>query len=614
MMLTGPIARLGSILVVFLASLSVAGPLSPPVPEGRDPALWALMSAYLEAMHERWPEAIGPQFGDERLNDRLGDVSAAAEEAWSVTVRSFLRDLESLPRVGFSEPDRLDAELLAFDLGRQLDAVPFHRWQMPVTAQNGPQVWLPQLGAQLPMSTEKHRRDYLQRLKQVPIVVGDTIDNMRMGMAVGRVPPRVAVAPAVEQALALAGAEIRADPSKSPFYAPFLGLDSADPVGAEAREVIAERIVPVYMELALFLQNEYLPACRETVGIARSIDGPAAYDLALAEHTTLPDATALAVHEIGLGEVARIRAEMMTVIGQTDWAGNERAWDSDDARFAAFIDHLRTDPRFYFTDPAELLNAYKVIAKTMDAGMPELFGRLPRLSYGVRPIPDFAAAAAPSAYYYPGSMAAGIAGYFMCNLSSLDQRPTYEMIALTLHESVPGHHHQIALAQELDDQHPLRSTYGFTAFVEGWGLYAESLGLEVGGPAGSNGLYADPYDNFGRLNFEMWRALRLVVDTGIHAFDWDRRRAVEYMTANSAISAHNIGSEVDRYIGWPGQATGYKMGQLRILALRRRAERALGERFNLRAFHDALLGAGALPIPLLEARMERWIESRSAEE
>jgi uncharacterized protein (DUF885 family) len=566
------------------------------------------MSDYLEAMHEQYPESVGPSFGDERLNDRLGDVSAASEQAWNEQVTAFRLRAANLPLEDYTGPDRLDAELLIFDLDRQIAGAPFKGWQTPVNSQGGPQVWLPQLSDRVPMRTEAHRRDYLARLRQVPIVVGDTIDNMRLGMAEGRVPPRAAVEPAVAQAMNQAAAEYRRDPTTSPFYRPFLSVDQDSPTAREARTVIAERIVPVYQELALFLQNEYLPACRASFGASEGVDGIALYNHALAQHTTLPDATAESIHRTGLAEVARIRAEMMKVIARTDWDGNTSAWADDDAKFAAFVDYLRTDPRFYFEDPDDLLKAYKIISKDIDAEMPALFGRLPRLSYGVRPIPTFAARAAPTAYYYPGSLPAGIPGYFMANLTSLDQRPRYEMVALTLHEAVPGHHHQIALAQELENQHPLRATYGFTAFVEGWALYAERLGLEVGGPDG--GLYAEPYDDFGRLNFEMWRALRLVVDTGIHAFGWTRRQAIDLMTANSALSAHNIASEVDRYIGWPGQATGYKMGQIRISAMRARAEETLGEAFDRRAFHDALLESGALPMPVLEAKMERWLEAQ----
>lgn len=605
---TNLIALLLLLLTAGVAA-AAASPLSPPVPAGRDPALWAFMSRYLEALHERSPEWIGPTFGDERLNDRLGDVSAAASLAWDERVVALRLDLERLPRTGFTEADHLDADLLVFDLDRQIAGARFRDWQTPISSQGGPQVWLPQLSAQLPMRTDAHRRDYLTRLKQVPIVVGDTIENMRHGMGEGRVPPVASVESAVAQALAQGSAEYLRDPATSPFYRPFLTIDQDSPLAREARAVIVERIVPVYQELALFLRNEYLPACRVSVAISDGIDGPAAYDYALTVHTTLPDITAEAIHKIGLEQVARIRGEMMAAIARTDWAGNQSAWESEQDKFAAFTDYLRTDPRFYFTDPEDLLNAYKIAGKNIDGEMPRLFGRLPRLSYGVVPIPTFAARAAPTAYYYPGSVEAGIPGNFMANLTSLEQRPKYDIVALTLHEAVPGHHHQIALAQELEGQHPLRSTFGFTAFVEGWALYAERLGLEVGGPPGQ-GLYADPYDDFGRLNFEMWRAMRLVVDTGLHALGWTRQEAIDFMTANSALSAHNIASEVDRYIGWPGQATGYMMGQLRIRAMRARAERHLGERFDLRAFHDALLDGGALPMPVLEAKIDRWIAAQ----
>lgn len=606
------IAICAALVALFVSTLAAASPLSPPAPEGRDAALWDLMSEYLEAQHQRYPESIGPSFGDERLNDRMGDVSAAAEAEWQKALTSFRTRVALLNPTGFSEADLLDAGLLRYDLNRQLLGAPLKRWQMPVSSQGGPQVWLPQLAGRLPMQTDEHRADYLKRLKQIPIIIGDTIDNMRLGMGEGRVPPKAVVAPAIPQAMNQGNPEYAADPTTSPFYRPFLTIDQDSALAKQAREVIAERITPTYEELAIFLQNEYLPACRESFGISQGVDGMRAYDIALGDHTTLSDATARSIHDTGLEQVALIKAEMMDVIERTDWAttgaGATTRFASADDRFAAFVEYLRTDPRFYFDDPEDLLNRYKVISKDIDGYMPELFGRLPRLSYGVRPIPAFAAAAAPTAYYYPGSIEAAIPGYFMANLSSLDQRPKYEMVALTLHEGVPGHHHQIALSQELENQHPLRSTYGFTAFVEGWALYAERLGLEVGG--GERGMYSDPYDDFGRLNYEMWRAMRLVVDTGLHAFEWDRQRAIDYMTANSALSAHNIRSEVDRYIGWPGQATGYLIGQLKIRELRAKAETRLGDTFDLRAFHDAVLESGAIPLPVLEAKINRWIESQ----
>jgi len=366
--------------------------------------------------------------------------------------------------------------------------------------------------------------------------------------------------------------------------------------------------VPVYTELAVFLSNEYLPATHEEIGAGQSIDGRGAYDAMIAAHSTLPELSADDIHQIGLGEVQRIRAEMMVVIARTDWSGNRGSYASPDAKFDAFVEYLRTDERFYYDDPQALLDGYKVLSKTIDPELADLFGTLPRLPYGVRPLPAMAAESAPTAYYYPGAQSVGRPGYFVANLSKLDQRPKYEMLALTLHEAVPGHHLQIALAQEIEDQHPIRKTMGFTGFVEGWALYAEKLGLEMG--AGERGLYRDPYDDFGRLNFEMWRALRLVVDTGMHAMGWSREKAIDYMAANSALAEHNIAAEVDRYIGWPGQATGYKLGKLEILRIRRQAEEALGDAFDIRAFHDELLGDGAMPLPVLREKMGRWIEDQ----
>jgi uncharacterized protein (DUF885 family) len=318
---------------------------------------------------------------------------------------------------------------------------------------------------------------------------------------------------------------------------------------------------------------------------------------------------------MGVSEVARIRAEMFRVIARTDFA--QRDTLKGDELFAAFVNHLRTEPRFYCQSPQELLTGYREIAKRIDGELPRLFGRLPRLPYGVRELPKFAAPASPTAFYYPGSLTGGVAGYFMANTYRLDQRPRYEMISLTLHEAMPGHHLQIALADEVEGVHPFRRRLGYTAFVEGWGLYAERLGMEMFAPIGKaedaglgRGLFKDPYDDFGRLTYEMWRACRLVVDTGIHAKGWSRQQAIDFMKHNTALSELNIEREVDRYIAWPGQACAYKVGELAIRKMRAEAESALGDRFDLRAFHDHLLGAGALPLDVLQTRMERWTKSR----
>jgi len=599
--------RFSAVLVLLLSLAAPAFAGVPNCPRDRDHDLWGLMNELILLEFESDPVAVGALLNDDSRNGQLGDVSAGAIADRLKRVRSIRDRLADLDRGGFNDADRLDADLVSYWLDTEIRDAKFERWMMPISGQSGPQVWLPQMDSMAQMRTAQQRSDALTRLKRVPIVVGDTMDNMRVGIEAGRVPPRVVVEPAVAQSMAQASAEIREDPSSSPFYKPFASLDANDPIAIEAREMIAERIVPVYLELALFLQNEYLPACRDSVGASDGIDGIAGYDAAIAGHTTLPNLSSDQIHQIGLDEVKRIKSEMMRVIIQTDWDNGLMDFASEAAKFNAFCEYLRTNTQFYYDKPQDLLDGYRAIAKKIDGELPTLFGVLPRLPYGVKALPDYSAEAAPTAFYYPGSSKLGRAGNFMANLSKLDQRPKYEMLALTLHEAMPGHHLQIALSQEIEGQHPIRKRMFFSAFVEGWGLYSEKLGLEMG--EGQNGLYSDPYDNFGRLNFEMWRAIRLVVDTGIHSKGWTRERAVEFMRTNSALSEHNIGSEVDRYIAWPGQATAYKIGELKILELRARAEKKLGDRFDLREFHFVVLGDGALPLPVLESKVDRWVES-----
>jgi len=584
-----------------------AGTELPPCPADRDPGLWALMNDAIELAFEESPMSVGPLLGDESRNDELGDVSLPAILDRLSQRRALLGRLKGLDRDGFSERDHLAADLLINQWETEQRLAEFKPWQLPISSMSGPQVWLPQMGDRVPMMTRQHREDYLTKLKRIPIVIGDHIDNMRAGLSEGRVPPMVVMEAVGDQAMAQASGALREDPTKSPFYKPLLSLDHDDPIAVEARNVIVERIIPVYQELAVFVQNEYLPACRDTIGASQSIDGINAYNAMIASHTTLPELSADDIHQRGLSEVAQIKAEMMVVIDSTDWNDEHTGFLNDDDRFNAFAEYLRTDPRFYYTEPQDLLNGYRAMSKRIDGLLPELFVKLPSLPYGVQPLPEFSAENGPTAFYYPGSAQNGRAGNFMANLTHLDQRPKYEMMALTLHEAMPGHHLQIALAQEIEGQHPIRKTVGFTGYSEGWGLYSEKLGLEMG--EGPNGLYDDPYSNFGRLNFEMWRAMRLVVDTGMHAKGWSRERAVEFMRSNSALTLHNIESEINRYIGWPGQATGYKMGELTILELRAQAEEALGEDFDLRAFHKVVLGEGAMPLPVLRQRISRWIEN-----
>jgi prolyl oligopeptidase len=532
----------------------------------------------------------------------LPDESPEAYAEYRERQAELLARVEGLAREGLDEDTLLTVDLVRYQLALDLEAADLFREQMPVNSIGGPQYWLPQLESFSKLLTERDRENYLSRLAQVPRTLEQSIVQMRAGITAGRVAPR----PSVEPAVAQARAQAVESAERSPFFKPFLARPAGDPQAERARAIILQQIAPAYAAFADFLEREYLPACRETVGISQSIDGVRAYEIALREHTTLP-LTADEVHDIGLREVARIRAEMHETIKRTDWyASTGSAIADDDGRFRAFTEFLRTDPRFYFTTEDELLDAYRAAAKRIDPELVRLFGRLPRLPYGIRPIPPFAAKFSPTAYYYAGAIDEGRPGYFMANTSELSQRPRYDIIALTLHEAMPGHHLENALNDELEGVHPVRRATGFTAFGEGWGLYSERLGLEMGDDP-ERGLYADPYDDFGRLNFEIWRAIRLVVDSGLHAKGWSRQRAIDYMRDNSGATERNIVNEIDRYIGWPGQATAYKIGELKIRELRAMAEQRLGARFDVRAFHDHLLGAGSLPLPVLEERMKRWV-------
>lgn len=592
---------------------------------GRSPALLAILDEHVEWVLRNSP-VDASQRGDNRYDALLSDPGPAATDRRVAEAADRLERLRALDASAMTEVDRLDADLLAYELGQSVAAARFHPEQLALDAKSGPQVGLPQMSDSLPFTTAQQYADYAARLEAIPAHLAGVTAQLRAGLAAGRVPPRIALIGVPEQCSMLASADAKETPSLSPFYKPFRGAPLGAASAPRARAAIADKVIPAFRAFGTFIGDEYMPRCRESVGYSDGIDGRAAYDFALRRHTTT-DLSADQIHDIGLSEVARIRAEMLAVIARTDFTRRDEL--KGDALFHAFVAYLRTDKRFYYDTPEDLLTGYREICKRMDAELPRLFGNLPRLSYGVRELSPLVAPTAPTAYYYQGSMKAGVPAWFMANTYRLDQRPKYEMTALALHESVPGHHLQIALSQELEGQHPFRTFTNYTAFVEGWGLYAERLGMEVGdsdiadsGAGGSSAsgaathtrrnMYADPYNDFGRLSYEIWRACRLVVDTGIHAKGWPRDRAIAYMAENTALSPLNIEREVDRYIAWPGQACAYKIGQLKISELRARAENALGDRFDRRAFHDAVLGSGSIPLPTLEAKIDRWIAARRA--
>lgn len=456
----------------------------------------------------------------------------------------------------------------------------------------------PQRGDRKYASAESLER-YLERLNGWHGRIRETIALMRTGLREGITIPRVTVVPVPDEI----AVHIVDDPARSRLWAPFearpsgMGDSAWSDVRDRARAAIDTSVVAGYRAFRDFLVEEYIPRTRSTIGISEITDGRAFYEHRVRQFTTL-DISPEEVHQRGLAEVARIRLEMEGVMQETGWRGD----------FAGFLEELRTNPRFYADTPEELLMRSALVLKRMDGKLPELFHRLPRTPYGIRAIPEYAAPRMTTAYYSGAPRDGSRAGYYYINTHDLASRPLYEIQALSFHEAVPGHHLQRAIQLELQEVPEYRRGAGFTAYVEGWALYAERLGLEVG-------FYEDPYDDFGRLSYEMWRALRLVVDTGIHAFGWSRQRAIDFMAENSGLSLANITAEVDRYISWPGQALAYKMGEIVIRDLRAEAESRLGDAFDLRAFNDAVLATGPVPLAALETAVRRWmdeVEERTA--
>ncbi len=579
----------------------------------RHPELGAIFDEYLDFTRRESPVWATLQ-GDLRFNDKLADASPGGVQRRRNVTQVLIQRLEAIDEAGLIETDRIDRALLLRQLNMSEQWAAYYPEQSPMTSRAGVQFELPELPDRVPMDTAKHQADYVARLEAIPTLVDQHIQQMRFGMNAGRVPAKVVMEGTVEQCKQIASNDALADPTTSPFYKPFVGTESE--LAARAHAAIADGVLPAFARMAGFLEREYIPACRDSIAASDARDGEMIYALALQQHTTT-NLTPDEIHEIGVGEVARIRAEMLDVIRTSPWyaekTGQWAGEPDEQTLFSEFVEFLRTDPSFYHTDPQALLSEYRAIAKRIDGELARLFRLLPMAPYGIRPLPLLGSEHAPNGYYYQGSLDAGLPANFVVNIVGLDQRPRYEMIALTLHEAMPGHHLQIALAQELEDQHPFRSEIQFTAFEEGWALYCERRGLEMGEhpiSRGGRGLYENSYDDFGRLTYEMWRACRLVVDTGMHAHGWTRDRAVKYMRENTALSYANIDSEINRYIGWPGQACGYKIGELKIREWRAHAEQALGDAFDIREFHEVLLSNGELPLDLLEMRVMRWVESR----
>ena len=530
-------------------------------------------------------------FGDLRYNDRLGDSSIAAIERRQRHGVEALRQLESIDRSKLADSDKLNYDLYLENLTLRIEGHRFPWYLTPINQMGGVQQGPPNVVRSLPFRNAKHYEDYLSRLSQLPAVVDQTIERMQEGLKQRITPPKITLRAVAEQIQA----QIVSKVEESPFYRPFKNFPETVPLSEQERlraagkEAIEQSILPAYQKLHDFWVSEYYPNTRETIGLSSLPNGEQWYAFGVKVSTTtnlLPKE----IHEIGLREVKRIRAEMDKNIKGSGFEGTREE----------FFEFLRGDPQFYYSKPEHLLAGYRDICKRADAELPKLFGKFPRLPYGVREVPEYSAPSQTTAYYHGGSLKAGRPGWFYANTYKLETRPKWEMEALAIHEAVPGHHLQIALAQEMKDVPKFRKHGHYTAFVEGWGLYSESLGEEMG-------FYNDPYSKFGQLTYEIWRAIRLVVDTGMHAFGWDRQKAIDYFKANAGRHEHDITVEVDRYIVWPGQALAYKIGELKIKELRKFATKELGDRFDIRGFHDTVLGSGAVPLSILEQNVKNYV-------
>ena len=528
--------------------------------------------------------------GDRRFNDKWADLSIGAIEARHQQRQTFLDRLTAIDSAGLSANDQLNYDLFRRELHNSIDGHQYKNHLMPINQRGGVQS-LESTAERLRMQTVKDYEDWLARMAAVPEVIEQTMALQEQGRKSGYMPPKILMKRIPDQ---LAQQTVE-NPEDSPF---FLAFESMPDTMAEedksrlresAKEIIDESIVPAYRDFSRYFTDTYLPASRDSIGASELPNGEAFYEYRTQLYTTT-QMTPDEIHRLGLNEVKRIRDEMQLLIDELEFDGD----------FADFLHFLRSDPQFYYEDPDDLYEAYLATCKRIDPELVKLFGKLPRMPYGLRPIPDNIAPDTTTAYYNGPAADGSRAGYYYVNLYKPEVRPKYEIEVLSVHEAMPGHHLQIALAQELEDVPDFRRYSGFTAFIEGWGLYSESLGYELG-------LYKDPYSRFGALTYEMWRAVRLVVDTGMHYKGWTRQQAIDFFKDNAAKTELDIINEIDRYIGWPGQALAYKIGQLKILGLRRQAEQALGDDFDIRAFHDELLGAGAIPLEVLETRMNRWL-------
>ncbi|GAA4349383.1 DUF885 domain-containing protein [Kangiella taiwanensis] len=534
--------------------------------------------------------------GDESAKGKLRDVSPQAYQRRKAKLLELINELESIKRENLLADEQISYDMMMTQLKQDVAEIDFKTYEMPLTSEYGFHAQTTNLANSFRFRTTQDYRDYLELLKAIPTFFEQNVSNMRAGMKRGFTVTK-AVLDGYSDSIKV---YIKDDATETVWYRPLksfpetISKEDQEALQKEAADIISATVVPQYQAYLTFFEKEYLPAAKETIAATDYPDGEAFYQNQIKLYTTL-DLTPDEIHEIGLSEVARIRKEMEQVIEATGFEGS----------FEEFLHFLRTDEQFYAKTPEELLKEAAYMSKKMDHQLPKFFGKLPRQPYGVVPVPAEIAPKYTTGRYSGAPIDSTRAGEYWVNTYALEKRPLYNLEALTLHEAVPGHHLQTALAQELTHLPKFRQNTYISAFGEGWGLYSEKLGLEAG-------FYKDPYSNFGRLTYEMWRAMRLVVDTGMHAKGWSREKAIDMMASNTALSTHNVRTEIDRYISWPAQALSYKLGELKILELREKAEQELGEHFDIRKFHDAVLANGSIPLSVLEDQINQFIEEEKS--
>jgi uncharacterized protein (DUF885 family) len=586
--------RVATILALVLGMTAAADAKPKKGPAGAAKALHALFDADWQDQLALDPVEAS-RHGDKAARDKMPSALPAVFEAAVKRDAQRLQAVKAIRRDRLGAMDRVNADLFQFMLEDRVAQAAFRPWRMPMTNDSGFHTGVLFLYQGQPFQTEDDYAAYIRRMAAIGRYMDENIANMRQGLRDGFTLPSEIMSGVVAN---IASQQFAA-PEDCPLYEPFKEIQATIPAAArdglqaEGRAAISAHVIPAFARLKTFMEAEYQPGARKTLGASALPDGAAYYQTQIRSFTTM-DLTAQAIHDTGLKEVARIRAEMNAAIAKTGFTGD----------FPAFLAHLREDPKFYPSTERQLLMEASLIAKRIDGKLPAYFGKLPRTPYGVIPVP---AAIAPNytAGRYNGPSPDGRrAGFYWVNTHKPEVRPLYNLTALTLHEAVPGHHLQIALALEMGEVPNFRKQFYLTAFGEGWALYAEKLGVEMG-------IYETPYDDFGRLSYEMWRACRLVVDTGIHSMGWTRQQAIDYLASNTALPMREVTTEIDRYISWPGQALGYKLGELKIWELRARAEKELGAKFDLRRFHDAVLENGSVTLGQLDAHIDAFIAAET---